>query len=80
MIHEYLIIGSGFSSNVFKSLLKKNYKVIAPKLIDKEFYKNKKNHNFIHNKFLCKKTISVTRRKYYLTKNIRVLNTILHSR
>ena len=78
MIHEYLIVGSGFSSNFFKSLLKKKYKVIAPKLIDKEFYKNKKNYVFTHNKLLSKKPISVTRRKYYLPKNIYLYDHLLN--
>ena len=67
-MEDNLIIGSGFSSYIIKSQLKKKYKIIAPKLIDSEFYKYKKNFNFIHNKFFSKKSISVTRLKYFYLK------------
>jgi hypothetical protein len=69
-MEEYLIIGSGFSSYIFSSNIKKNkYKIIAPSLINKEFYNLKKN-KFISNKILSEKSISVSSVFYNISKKI----------
>lgn len=67
---EYLIIGSGFSSYLFSSNIKnKKYQIIAPRLINKEFYNLRKN-KFISNKILNKKSISVSNISYNISNKI----------
>lgn len=70
-MQDLIIIGSGFSSFVFKKLLKNNYKIISPKLINqtlKGYYQNK---NIKVGKFLGAKSLSITQHSFNYGKNIK---------
>lgn len=72
MTLDYIIVGSGFSSHLFSSKLNKNFKVIGPKKIGKEFDDFKINKIFHTKKILSEKSISVTKNKFELHKNIKL--------